>query len=361
TRAEPLAQWLSEFAAGARWHVIAIEMQGQLAAALPLVGRRVKGLVELGTVPSNPWCVCGDLLLDPHSDMPLVLDALVAAVNGLSWPLVWLTPIPLAAPRWQNFAAALDRAKMPFAVQTHYRVGELQIAGPWHEYEARWTANHRRQMHKALRRAQRDGPIELKVHERLEGDEIEHALRRGFAIENRGWKGNAGTSVLRTPGMFELYLRQARCLAEAGQLQLVFLEHSGREIAFEYGFCAKRAYFSSKVGYDPAFAAYSPGQLLRLLLLQRFHDAGEPARIDFWGPLSQATSQWCDSAYPVGRLVVAPRRLSAAVSFQAFRLFRQIVRGIRAGAGVRGIRRTLDVDEPAVAPRACPAHAPCSR
>jgi CelD/BcsL family acetyltransferase involved in cellulose biosynthesis len=352
TRAEPLAQWLDQFAAGASFHLIAVAADGQLAAALPLVGRQVKGLVELGAVASNPWSVCGDLLLDPRADVPAVLDALVAAVDRLAWPLLWLTPIPIAAPRWQAFAAALERAGMPMAIETHYRVGQFHIAGAWSDYESRLSANHRRQMHKALRRARRDGAVELKTYDRLEGDEIERALRRGFAIENRGWKGNAGTSVLRTPGMFELHLRQARELAEDGHLRLKFLEQGGREIAFEYGFCAKRTYFSSKVGYDPAYAAYCPGQILRLLMFERFHEAGEPERVDFWGPLSQATSQWCDSAYPVGRLVVAPRRPSAAAFFHAFRLVRRCVRA--CGAGVSRFQRSPGDGEPAVAPRARP-------
>ena len=346
TRAELLAQWLDEFAPMATWRCLAVEEAGQLVAALPLVGRRVTRLVELGTVPSNPWCVCGDLLVDPEADVPAVMDALVNAVNRRPWPLLWLTPIPLAAARWQAFAAALKRAEMPFATQTNYSIGEIQIVRDWPAYEASWTSKHRRQMRKVLRLARRDGSLELKVYDRFQGDELEQALRHGFAIENRSWKGQSGTSVLRTPGMFDLYHCQARQLAEWGQLQLAFLEHAGREIAFEYGFCAKRTYFSAKVGYDSAFAAYCPGQLLRLLLLKRFHDEAEVARFDFWGPLSQATSQWADSAYPVGRLVVSRRRLAAKLSFQAFRLLQLCG---------HPLRRTPRNDDPAVAPRAKPA------
>ncbi|HUY37143.1 MAG TPA: GNAT family N-acetyltransferase [Pirellulales bacterium] len=322
TRAELLAQWFDEFAPAANWRCLAVEQDGRLVAALPLVGRRVKRLLELGGVPSNPWCVCGDLLVDPQADVPSALDALAGAVNRLAWPLLWLAPIPLAAPRWQAFAAALTRAEMPFAAKVNYDIGEINIDGDWERYKDRWTGGHRRQMRKALDRACEDGPLEVKVYDRLASDQLDQALRRGFAIEHRSWKGPAGTSVLRAPGMFELYRRQARQLAEWGQLRLAFLEHAGREIAFEYGFRAKRTYFSAKVGYDPAFADYRPGQLLRLLLFQRFHDERDVTRVDFWGPLSQATSPWSDSVYPVGRMVVAPRRLAGRLSFQAFRLLR---------------------------------------
>ena len=349
TRAELLAQWLDEFAPMANWRCLVVEEAGQLVAALPLVGQRVKRLLELGSVPSNPWCVCGDLLVDPRADVPAALDALVGAVNRLAWPLLWLTPVPLAAPRWQAFSAALRRAELPFATQTHYDIGEVNIDGDWESYQERWSGKHRRQMQKALDRARHDGPLELKVYDQLEGDRLDQALRRGFAIENRSWKGQAGTSVLRTPRMFEFYQRQARQLAEWGQLRLAFLEHAGREIAFEYAIRAKRTYFSVKVGYDPAFAEYSPGQLLRLLLLQRFHEEGEIERIDFWGPLSRATSEWTSSVYPVGRIVVAPRRLAGKLSFQAYRLLQSCRRPSRllsAACQSARVPEAGDVDQP---------------
>src|SRR5258708_15290610 len=70
TRAELVAQWLDEFATTTNWRCLVVKEAGQLVAALPLVGQRVKHLLELGGVPSNPWCVCGDLLIDPRADVP---------------------------------------------------------------------------------------------------------------------------------------------------------------------------------------------------------------------------------------------------------------------------------------------------
>jgi len=354
TRAELLAQWLDEFAPKATCRCLIVEEGGQFVAALPLVGRRVKRLFEMASIPSNPWCVCGDLLVDPQADVPAALDALVDAINRLPWPLVWLTPVPLATPRWQAFSAALTRAEMPFAVQSHYHIGEINLDGDWESYQAGWSGKHRRQMHKALDRARHDGPLELKVYDHLAGDQLNQALRRGFAVENRSWKGQAGTSVLRTPGMFELYQRQARQLAEWGQLRLAFLEHAGREIAFEYGFRAKRTYFSAKVGYDPAFADYSPGQLLRLLLLERFHEDGEIDRVDFWGPLSRATSEWIDSVYAVGRIVAAPRRMAGRLALRAYRVLQALGRPWRrlsAPGQTARIPEAGDVNQRLNAPR----------
>ena len=86
---------------------------------------------------------------------------------------------------------------------------------------------------------------------------------------------------------------------------LVFLEHNGRAVTFELGHVAKGVYFSTKVGYDPAYAAYTPGQLLRLLWLRQLQSTGrigvaEVHTVDFWGPLVDATAKWSNQQYRAG-------------------------------------------------------------
>ena len=80
-------------------------------------------------------------------------------------------------------------------------------------------------------------------------------MRRAFEIEDRGWKATQGTSVLRSPRVFEYFCRQARQLAQWDQLELTFLKLAGQPIAFEFGNRSKRTYFSPKVGFDENFSA----------------------------------------------------------------------------------------------------------
>ena len=117
----------------------------------------------------------------------------------------------------------------------------------------------------------------------------------GLEIEDRGWKGRAASSVLKSPGMFDFYLEQARRAALGGQLRLVFLELDGVPIAFEYGWLSKGIYFSPKVAYDEAYAQLSPGELLRAELVERFHADRSCESIDYLGP-SSATADWSTSA-----------------------------------------------------------------
>jgi CelD/BcsL family acetyltransferase involved in cellulose biosynthesis len=175
-------------------------------------------------------------------------------------------------------------------------------------YEAGWSKNHRRNLRKDERRLEGLGPLRLVVHQDFGADSPAELFRRAFEIEDRSWKGTAGCAVLRTPGMFEFFLRQARQLAAWGSLRLAFLEHQGCPIAFEYGWLAKGVYYSYKVGYEPSFASYGPGHLLRLRLLRAL--AAEPGvkLVDFHGPLTEALACWATRSYTIGRMILAPPR-----------------------------------------------------
>lgn len=307
-RAECVAQWLEHFGRGGEFLALVVKRGEAFLAALPLVGPRSAWFHSRGGLPANHWSLCGDFLLDGADDEAAVCQLLAEGLNQAPWPLVCLAPVAYTARRWRLLAAATaGRGLMTLAVDCD-GVGQVRLDGSWQNYLAGRSGNHRRYLQKARRRAERAGELSLEVHTQAPAAEIEALLRRGCEIEDRSWKGAAGTSILRSPRIFECYVEQAKRLAESRHLQLTFLRHCGRPIAFEYGCRAKRTYFSPKVGYDEAYARFSPGQLLRALLFERFFAAGELDLVDFWGPLSDATAKWTTDPYRVGKLWIAPRR-----------------------------------------------------
>lgn len=330
-RAETVAQWVETFArpagaGAAELRAIAVARGARLVAALPLLAQRSAWTARPLGLPANSWGLCGELLVDPsagcRAETDAAMDCLVGALERACWPWALLAPIAYQSTRWQALLAALDRAKIPHVLVDSAVVGQVPIGLDWRAFQASWSGNHRRHLRKAHKRAVAEGDVTLDYRDVFSTGELEALLREGFAIEDSGWKGERGTSVLKTPGMFEWYRKQAAQLAECGDLSLTFLRHQGRAIAFEYGYRSKGAYFSAKVGYDPAYARFAPGQLLRMLLLERFYARHDMAVVDFWGPLSEATAKWATCTYPVGKLVIAPRRLIGRVSLAAYRALR---------------------------------------
>jgi len=329
-RAEMTAQWLEQFAAAARIHVLAVARDGEFLAVLPLAGRRVHRFLPVGDLPIDCWSPSGELLLDDGPEQADVLDVLMGGLCGTPWPLLWLDTIPYLEPRWQAFLAAALRRGLPTQVRPRYRIGQVELDVGAAGYEARWSKNHRRNLRKDERRLQGLGPLRLVVHRQFSGELPAELLRRGLEIEDRSWKGAEGCSVLRTPGMFEFFLRQARQLAAWGALRLAFLEHGGRPIAFEYGWLAKGVYYSYKVGYDPEFAAYGPAHLLRLYLLRSLAEEQGVRLVDCHGPLTEALACWATRSYVIGRVIVAPPRIGSRLLLAAVTAARGVARkGIR--------------------------------
>jgi CelD/BcsL family acetyltransferase involved in cellulose biosynthesis len=308
-RAELIADWLEQFAAQAKFVALAVEQDGQLVAGLPLVGRRALKFSKAGSLPSNSHCWAGQLLVDHTADVRSALATMLSEVRRLPWPLLWFDLAPLQSESWRQFLAALDEHGFSHAQHERFSIGTIQIVEQfnrdWEAYEAAWSGNHRRHLRKALRRAENEGGVELALVRPTSATDLESLLREGFEVEHRSWKGAAGSSVLANPEMWQFYLRQAAELARYGELELAFLRHGGRAIAFEYGWSLRGMYYTPKVGFDSEYSRFSPGQLLRYLLLKDAFSRPDRVAVDFLGPLSEATAKWTTKTYPISRLVVA--------------------------------------------------------
>jgi CelD/BcsL family acetyltransferase involved in cellulose biosynthesis len=319
-RAEIIALWIEAFAPRARCCVLAVEQEGRFLAGLPLVGHWWRRVVPVGRLTGNAWCQAADLLLDDRSGTPReeILDALAAALDRLPWPLAMLDDVPVAAPRWRDLAAAVERRGIGVCVQTEYHVGRVRVPADWNALESSWSKNHRRKLRRTLAKIERDGGCRLVRHETIDPIDAAALLRPAFEMENNGWKGAAGTSVLGSPFVLAFYDRVARQLAAWNQLDVQYLELAGRNIAFNYGCRAKGIAFGAKVGYDEQFARYSPGHILVYHLLRDYHAAGEPAVHDFVGPLADWTSDWANERYPVGRMVIGSSRWLGKAAFRGY-------------------------------------------
>ncbi|HTU27226.1 MAG TPA: GNAT family N-acetyltransferase [Pirellulales bacterium] len=377
-RAEPLAAYLEHFAPRARLGTVVVHGGGQAVAALPLLAER-SWTCEVGQMPGNCWSSGGALLLDFSADPRPALDALVDGLRRLGWPLLRLDAVMPTTLAWQGFGAALSRAGIRPITRPRCRVDQIEVSGDWPSYLAGRGYNLRRQIRRLISRT--NGEATLRIFDRLSPDELATWLRRGFAVEDQGWKGRAGSSVLRNPAIFEFYLRQAEHFGAANEMRLVFLEYHGRPIAFEYGWQGKGTYFPLKVGYDEAVRQFSPGQLLRAMLVeqcftellrlappssglaplaspcgQRSLDRGLTRHIDFLGPSSRATHEFATSDYPVARWYV-PLRRSAALALRAYETLSPLASRLRRASPVGEIPAPAgqtDAEAPARAPDAEP-------
>jgi CelD/BcsL family acetyltransferase involved in cellulose biosynthesis len=320
-RAELLAQWLEQFASPKEFHALAVEAGGRFLAALPLVARRLGKILPAGTLTCNPWLPCGDLLLDPQADDGGALSALISAAADLPWPLLWLNDAVVDAPRWRALSAVCREEKMPIVERVRFQVAKIEIAADWDAFTKNLSHTHRRNTQRAERRLRELGDLRLEMHSQLAPEEVHTRLEQVFAVEDSSWKGAAGSSVLRWPGMSDFFLRQARQLAEWGQLEIAILRLEGHPVAALFGFGAKGVYHAHKIGYDPRYAQFSPGQVMFWKILEQLHAQGGWKAIDCIGPMTEATSRWRPSTYTIGRMAIAPRKFLGRIALQAYSRF----------------------------------------
>lgn len=321
-RAEPLAQWIEKFASDQELCVMILADDDRFVAALPLIERRIKGVVRAGEFASAFDPRCG-LLLDPGANASKVARGIATAMNEQAWRLLWLEEVEIESPTWRALWPAFDDVGMSYQISDGHQVGRTVVDGTWQEYQNTWSKSHRKSLRKSSRQLDALGAVELKLI-RGRCDDLHEHLRRGFEVEDRCWKGSVGDSVVKVDGMFDFYCQQAEDLTEHDQLQLAFLELDGKAIAFEYGYIGKETYYSVKVGYDQAFAKYAPGKLLTMKILESFFANRACRYVDYLGKVTNDTRRWMTEAYTVSRVVIGANRLTSRVLVQAYRHLRPI-------------------------------------
>lgn len=167
----------------------------------------------------------------------------------------------------------------------------LPTTRSWSEYEKSLPAKRRWFLRNRLKRLSKLGQVSLETIG--EGAELHPALEDGFRLEAAAWKENAGTAIVCRPEVRRFYTRLAERAAERGWLRLQFLRLDGRRIAFAYCLAYERRMYLLKPGFDPEYAAFSPGNILFYLALQELH-SNDFVSYDFLGYDDHWKRQWAD-------------------------------------------------------------------
>jgi len=106
-----------------------------------------------------------------------------------------------------------------------------------------------------------------------EGDEAVAMWKEFLRIEDSGWKGENGTSILKTPPQYRKYYNDfVKLLSLTDDLHLYFLELDEKYIAGAFGYTAGDVFQYVKIGYDEEYQALSPSNMLFLYLMQHIQE-----------------------------------------------------------------------------------------
>lgn len=187
------------------------------------------------------------------------LERLAAEVLRQRRPLL-LRRIPAGSPTTAALRAALGpRGRIQVSAASGHPTIELDER--WAEPGGGLSSSRRSSLRRARRKAEQLGEvgIELLSPDPAEADAL---LDIAIAIEGRSWKREAGTALGLVPEMEDFFRRFSRAIAADGSLRIELLRIDGEPVAMQLGMVWNGSHWLFKIGYDEAFAAASPGQIL---------------------------------------------------------------------------------------------------
>jgi CelD/BcsL family acetyltransferase involved in cellulose biosynthesis len=253
--------WWEAFGAG-RLRIVALMRDGRLAGVLPLME---DGAVVRST--SN-WHTPGfGLLAEPH-ELGELADALVSRRPHR----VWLGFVDPGEPGIVACRAAAQAAGYRVLERTLERSPYVPIEGDWEAYRDGLAKKLGSELRRRRRRLEEAGRFSFEVVDGSEG--LPALLDEGFAVEAAGWKGARDLAIRSRPETLSFYRAVARWAAERGWLRLAFLRLDGRPFAFDFCIEDNGIHYLLKTGYDPDYARFAPGMILRYEMLARAFSIG---------------------------------------------------------------------------------------
>ncbi|HEY7004460.1 MAG TPA: GNAT family N-acetyltransferase [Gaiellaceae bacterium] len=141
--------------------------------------------------------------------------------------------------------------------------------GEWETYWRGRSKNLRRGLERG-RRALGDG---LSYDLATGDDGLDDRLAEILRLEAAGWKARRGTAIVSRPRTEAFYTEVARWAARRGWLRFLSLRLGDRTIAMQLALEHDGVLYLLKGGFDPAYAKFSPGNLLLRATLERAFSA----------------------------------------------------------------------------------------
>ena len=272
----------------------------RLVTGIPLV--RSDGLARAWTSLDNEhhpyWLFAG------APDVIAAERLLAHVLDGAEY--LFLRRLPIQSAGCKALVEAARRMRLPI-VQIESEAGDARMVldGPWDAFRARLPKNFQRDLPRKQRQLEKQG--RLAFAELVEpGPALDAALAECFEVETLGWKGTDGSPMKSDPRTLQFYGELARTLAANRRFVLYTLSLDDKIIAFEYCLRGGGHIEMLKLSFDPAYAAQSPGQVLRMMLLKLELERGE-VRYYHLGRPSEWKLRWATEVGPLCTLRIYGR------------------------------------------------------
>lgn len=254
--------------------LVHLEEQGDMVAAFPAVVGRWRGIVPAVASWRHKYSFLGTPLVRSGHDVRRVLRSALPPLPGLARRrTVVLEQLTADGPVTDAVRSVAQELRWGVALDVRRERAFLarREAGDY-------LAHHKHQRRKELGRLRRrlaDSHGEVVVRDAgSDPDTVETALGRFLEVEQRGWKGDRGTAFASTPTEAAFFRGICESFAERGALELLELWAGDHLAAVQCNLLSGAGVFTFKIAFDESLARFSPGVLLVVDNIDRFHRAG---------------------------------------------------------------------------------------
>jgi len=272
--------WWRAFAPDGAFAALLVDEHGELRAGASLVRRSSRVVESAANEHTGDW----DAIAADDS----ARAALWRHLATLPATTLRLTGVPGSSRSLSIASEALHDSGFRTAVSRQQLSPFLTLPGSWDELLARVSQNQRSNVRRYRKRLEREGEIAFRT---VRGPDLGRELDRFYELEASGWKGAAGTAIIRDASAHRLYTEFARAAAAKGWLRLHLLELDGAPIAAAYGCVLGDAAFLLKSAFDERYRRLAPGTMLRAEALRAAIAEGL-SRYEFMGDADQHKLQW---------------------------------------------------------------------
>ena len=196
--------------------------------------------------------------------------------------------------KWQCVLSDGVAASLGAAFRLSHSSKYLDLSSGVDAFWERYSSKFIKGLSKKRRKAEASGSLRLDVV--TEPARLGAAFDAFLALENSGWKGAEGTSILKQPAKMQYYKSLLESYGGSGCCQINLLWLNDSPIAAQFAIVANRTLYLLKIGFDEAFSDVSPGYLILERLIEAQKESGLINKISFvtgvnwidrWKPLDQ--------------------------------------------------------------------------
>jgi CelD/BcsL family acetyltransferase involved in cellulose biosynthesis len=254
--------WARHFAREADLCIPVVREAGTLVAALPLMRTTFSkgGLkVRIARSMTNRYSPYFDFISTAPGTrhLPAVLDQ---AFRTSRTHMMLLDRVPASSAILEGIDEACHERGYRYLVRGADGNRFIHLRGTFDEYFNTLKSKFRKNLRAAERKAGERGPLALLKPRSQE--ELMQFLERGFNLEARSWKGEAGTAINQSEARKAFFFDLARGFHDRGWLRVWILTSAGEDIAFYLCVEDFDAIHAVIIAASPEHRGIGPGLLL---------------------------------------------------------------------------------------------------